>query len=80
MKIILSPAKKMNIVTDILDYTALPEYMQQTEEILYWLQSKSYAELQELWQCNDKIAEQNLARLKHMNLYKQLTPAILSYE
>ena len=80
MKIIFSPAKKMNIVTDISDYTALPEYMQQTEEILRWLQSKSYGELKDLWQCNDKIAEQNFARLKHMDLYKRLTPAILSYE
>ena len=80
MKIILSPAKKMNIVPDILDYTALPEYLSQTEEILKWLKSKSYAELKNLWECNDKIAEQNFERLKHMDLRKQLTPAILSYE
>lgn len=80
MKLILSPAKKMNIVQDILDYTALSEYLPQTEEILRWLKSKSYAELKELWKCNDKIAEQNLERLKHMDLRKQLTPAILSYE
>ena len=80
MKIILSPAKKMNIVPDILNYTALPGYLSQTEEILHWLQSKSYAELKDLWQCNDKIAEQNFKRLKHMDLCTQLTPAILSYE
>ena len=80
MKIILSPAKKMNIVTDILDYSALPEYMRQTEEILRWLQSKSYAELKDIWQCNDKIAEQNFMRLKDMDLHRHLTPAILSYE
>ena len=80
MKIILSPAKKMNIDLDTLDYTALPEYLPQTEEILRWLQSKSYAELKELWQCNDKIAEQNYMRLKSMELHRQLTPAILSYE
>ena len=80
MKIILSPAKKMNIDLDTLDYTALPEYLPQTEEILRWLQSKSYAELKELWQCNDKIAEHNYMRLKSMDLHKQLTPAILSYE
>lgn len=80
MKIILSPAKKMNTDLDTLSYTALPEYLSQTEEILRWLQSKSYAELKELWQCNDKIAEQNFARLKGINLHKRLTPAILSYE
>ena len=80
MKLILSPAKKMNIVQDILNYTDLPGYLSQTEEILHWLKSKSYEELKDLCKCNDKIAEQNLERLKHMDLRKQLTPAILSYE
>lgn len=80
MKIILSPAKKMNTDLETLDYTALPEYLSRTEEILHWMQSKSYAELKKLWQCNDKIAEQNYARLKVMDLHKRLTPAILSYE
>jgi hypothetical protein len=33
-----------------------------------------------LWKCNDKIAEQNFGRLEQMSLYRNLTPAILSYE
>ena len=70
----------MNTDLDTLRYTSLPEYLSRTEEILHWLQSKSYVELKNLWQCNDKIAEQNFVRLKSMNLRKQLTPAILSYE
>lgn len=70
----------MNTDLDTLSYIALPEYLSQTEEILRWLQSKTYAELKDLWQCNDKIAEQNYMRLKNMDLHKQLTPAILSYE
>ena len=80
MKIILSPAKKMNIDTDSLEYTALPDHLLQTEEILHWLKSRSYVELKDLWQCNDKIAEQNFAHLKRMELREQLTPAIFSYE
>lgn len=80
MKIILSPAKKMNVNTDILEYTRLPEFLPQAEEILAWLKSKSHEELQKLWGCNDKIAKQNFERLAHMNLTKQLTPAVLSYE
>ena len=80
MKIILAPAKKMNRDLDSLDYIDLPECLQQTEEIMYWLKSKSYEELKKLWKCNDKIAEQNFQRLKHMELREQLTPAILSYE
>lgn len=80
MKIILSPAKKMNVNLDILEYTRLPEFLEQTEEILAWLKSKTHEELQKLWGCNDKIAKQNFERLAHMNLRKQLTPAVLSYE
>lgn len=80
MKIILSPAKKMNTDLDTLDYVDLPEHLSQTEEILHWLQSKSYGELKSLWKCNDKIAEQNFQRLNNMDLHKRLTPAILSYE
>ena len=80
MKIIIAPAKKMNRDLDSLDYIDLPECLQQTEEIMYWLKSKSYEELKKLWKCNDKIAEQNFQRLSHMELRGQLTPAILSYE
>ena len=80
MKIILAPAKKMNRDLDSLDYIDLPECLQQAEEIMFWLKSKSYEELKKLWKCNDKIVEQNFRRLEHMELRGQLTPAILSYE
>lgn len=80
MKIILSPAKKMNIDTDSLEPIGLPEFIDKSTEILIWLKDKSKEELKELWGCNDKIAEQNFKRLETMNLYQQLTPAVLSYE
>ena len=54
--------------------------MEQTEEILRFLQDLSYAAAKKLWVCNDRIAEQNYDRLKSMDLYHRLTPAILSYE
>lgn len=80
MKIILSPAKKMNTDLDSLDYIGLPEHLPQAEEIMAWLKAKSYGELKKLWNCNDKIVEQNMERLALMELDKRLTPAILSYE
>lgn len=80
MKIILSPAKKMNADTDSLNYVDLPEYLDQAEGILEWLRSKPYIQLKKLWGCNDKIAEQNFIRLEQMDLRRNLTPAILSYE
>lgn len=80
MKIILSPAKKMNEETDALAYQGVPVFMEQTEEIMHWMQGLSYAEAKKLWACNDRIAEQNYERFRSMDLTRRLTPAILSYE
>ena len=80
MKIILSPAKKMNVDTETIKPIELPVFMEHTTEILSWLRAKSNEELKALWKCNDKIAEQNIKRLENMDLYQRLTPAILSYE
>ena len=80
MRIILSPAKKMNEETDILAPQGLPVFMDSTEEIMRWVQELSYEEAKKLWACNDRIARQNYDRFQQMNLYKRLTPAILSYE
>lgn len=80
MKIILSPAKKMKIDTDTLKYQGVPVYIEQTKELLSWMKIKTYEELKSLWKCNDSIATQNINRLHDMNLYKNLTPAILAYE
>ncbi len=80
MRIILSPAKKMNTDTDTLEYRDLPVFLDQTQEILDWMKSQSKADLQKLWGCNDKIAEHNYTRIKEMDLRKRLTLAILSYE
>ena len=80
MKIIVLPAKKMNIDTDTLEPKGLPAFLDKSTEILAWLKSKSKEELKALWKCNDKIAEQNFLRLETMDLNRQLTPAVLAYE
>ena len=80
MRIILSPAKRMNEDLDTLAPQGLPIYIGHTEEILSWLREQSQESLQKLWKCNDKIAAQNVERLEHMDLYSRLTPALLSYE
>ncbi len=40
----------------------------------------SYEEAKKLWNCNDKIAGLNYTRFQEMDLYKSLTPALISYE
>ena len=80
MKIIISPAKKMNIDTDSLNYISLPKFLNKTQIILDVLKDKSYSDLKNIWKCNDDIAILNYSRLENMNLSQNLTPAILSYE
>ena len=80
MKIIISPAKKKNVDNDSLVHQDLPVFLNQTELLCKRLKEMSYAELKALWKCNDKIAALNVERLQHMDLRKNLTPAILSYE
>lgn len=80
MKIIISPAKKMNVDTDTLPCTGLPVFLKRTELLMRQLQGMSYEELKKLWACNDQIAALNVERLREMDLKKNLTPAILTYE
>ena len=49
MRIILSPAKKMNVDTDKLECQGLPVFLEQTQEILDWLRVQSHENLQKLW-------------------------------
>ena len=80
MRIIISPAKKMNADTDSLPYHQLPQFLQETAEIMQTMQKMSDSELQSLWKCNDAIARLNISRLRTMDLRQNLTPAVLAYE
>lgn len=80
MKIIISPAKKMNVDTDSFPIDGLPPFLPQTQRLLIALQAMSEEGLQALWKCNGSIARLNVERLKNMDLRRGLTPAVLSYE
>ena len=80
MRIIISPAKKMKVDTDSFACRGLPLFLPKTEQLYQRLREMSYQELKALWKCNDRIAELNFQRLQTMDLRRQLTPAILSYE
>lgn len=80
MRIIISPAKKMKIDTDLMTSAQMPHFINESEQLLSVLQKLSYDELKALWKCNDAIAEQNMERIQKMNLKANLTPAIYAYE
>lgn len=79
MKIIISPAKKMNTEQDI-PYKSLPVFLDYTQEIKNTLQSLSYEDLKAVWKCNDNLAKLNFERFSNMDLERNLSPAIFSYE
>ena len=80
MRIIISPAKKMNVDTDTFLPEGDPVFKEDTKKLMHWVQGLSYGEAKKLWNCNDKIAELNFARFREMDLEKNLTPALISYE
>lgn len=79
MRIIISPAKKMN-KDDGLLWKELPQFLPKTQHLMESLQSMTREELQKLWKCNDKITDENVERLRRMKLQGDLTPAILAYD
>ena len=80
MKIIISPAKKMNTNTDMFSCKGTPVFLKDTEKLKEWIKTFTYEEVKALWGCNDKIAELNFRRFHEMDLHRNLTPALISYE
>ena len=80
MRIIISPAKKMNVDTDSFAVEAPPRFLAETRRLMAALKALSGRELQALWKCSDAIARQNVERLERMDLDRNLTTAILAYE
>ena len=80
MRIIIAPAKKMIVDMDSFAVDSLPRFLEPAERLKAVLQTLSPKELQGLWKCNDAIAKLNVERLEHMDLRRNLTPAIIAYE
>ena len=80
MQIIISPAKKMRNELDSLAPRSQPVFGQEARQLAGWLKSLSYEELKERLSCSEAIARQNYERYQKMDLTKNLSPAILSYE
>ena len=80
MRILISPAKKMNRDTDSFAPEGLPAFLPETRRLLTALEALSPAQLQALWKCGDAIARENVERLRTMDLERGLTPALFAYE
>lgn len=79
MKIIISPAKKMRVQTDIVEETGIPAFLDDARRILAVLKGYTQEELKQLFNANDAITRLNFERYQTMDLERGLTPAVLSY-
>lgn len=79
MKIIISPAKKMEECQDIFEPGRLPEYIERTESLYEKLKSMTEDELQKVFKANDQITRQNFERYRTMDLHRAQSPALLAY-
>lgn len=80
MRIIISPAKKMQVDLESGCSCTPPSFLKETRKLLTWLRGLSFEALQKLWACSPALAEENYARLRQMDLDREVTPAILAYE
>ena len=62
MKIIISPAKKMNENTDFFPAEEIPAFTERTKILLEKIKSLTCQEAREVWQCN-QIAVYDSGRL-----------------
>ena len=65
---------------DTLACRGIPVFLRETEELLRWMRGLTFAQAKALWNCNEKIAQQNYKRIQEMDLEKNLTPAVIAYE
>ena len=80
MKLIISPAKKMNEEEDLLEVRGLPVFADRTQILLDYMRGLDRSQAKALWKCNDAIAELNYRGIQNMDLRSRLSPAVLSYE
>ena len=75
-----NPAKKMNIDSDTLPARSQPVFSDEASQLAALLRALTPAERQKIWQCSDKLAAENSARLAAFEQSRAQTPAILAYE
>ena len=70
----------MNVDNDDIMHRNMPDFIGETDKLLGYMKKLSYEDLKSIWKCSDKIGKLNYSRIKNMDLYQNLTPAILSFE
>ena len=67
MKIIISPAKKMRVQTDIMEETGMPVFLEDAKQLHGLLKEYSMEQLGKLFGANEAITRQNYERYQTMD-------------
>ena len=92
LQVVISPAKKMRIDTDVVEPAGIPPFPKKSRALLHRLRDMTRDELKDLWGTSDKLTDENLERLRVLevplsldeargtHMMPRLTPAIFSYD
>ena len=80
MKIVIPPAKKMQVDQDSFAVETRPIFLNKAQILWDFLKSRDFNQLKEIWKANDKIIRENMTRLEYEELDKRLTPALMAYK
>ena len=78
--LVLSPAKKMNVVEGPPYAEGVPRFLERTGRLMDALRSFSYDEAKALWKTSDVLTALNMERLREMDLSRDVTAAVIAYE
>ncbi len=80
MKIIISPAKKMQRKEEEVFEITRPVFYREACCLREQMKQMEFEDLKVLWSCNEKIARENQERLRLYEMDKNLTGAVIAYE
>ncbi|WEV40007.1 peroxide stress protein YaaA [Lactobacillus sp. ESL0681] len=79
MKIIISPAMKMEQNLEVFLVKSQPQFLSQTQELIEYLQSCSFEQLKAIWGSSDRMTKVGQSQIAAFSLTQAKTPAIVSY-
>ena len=79
MKIIISPTKTMRKDCDNHSSNTIPMFINKTSELLVMMKGFDCKQLEKIYRCSEKIANDNYLLFQNMDLYNDLTQAVNCY-
>ena len=79
MKIIFSPTKTMRKDCDNHSSNTIPMFINKTSELLVMMKGFDCKQLEKIYRCSEKIANDNYLLFQNMDLYNDLTQAVNCY-